>query len=106
MMKFIEQIGDMKVYTERIKKNDDIFIDVTCCAGSEVILKEGRCITDFEMTELEVIEKVLRNKLNLYTEQALHFLYASVIKVDENTYKVKRNSIFRRINNTRYFKML
>lgn len=105
-MKFIEQIGDIKIYTERIKENNDTFIDVMCCTGSDVIIKEGRCITDIGITELEIIEKILRNRLNLYTEQALHFLYANVIKIDENTYKVKRNSIFRRINNTRYFKPL
>jgi len=104
-MKFIEQIGDIKIYAERTKENDDVFIDVMCCNDSEIIIKEGRCITDTEISEQEFIEKVLRNRLNFYTEQALHFLYANVIKVDENTYKVKRDSIFRRISNTRYFKL-
>ena len=92
MMKFIEQVGNIKIYTERVKENDDVFIDVMCCN------------TDIEMTELEVVEKVLRYKLNLYTESVLHFLYANVIKVDENTYKVKRGNIFKRIGTTRYFK--
>ncbi len=104
MIKFIEQVGDIKIYTERIKENDDIFIDVMCCNGSDIIIKEGRCITGTQMTELEVIEKVLRYKLNLYTESVLHFLYANVIKVDENTYKVKRGNIFKRIGTTRFFK--
>ncbi len=104
MMKFIEQVGDIKIYAERIKENGDIFIDVMCCNGSDIIIKEGCCVTDTEMTELQVIEKVLRRKLNLYTESALHFLYANVIKVDENTYKVKRGTIFKRIDTTRYFK--
>lgn len=72
-MKFIEQVGGIKIYAERIKENDDTFIDVMCCNGSDVIIKEGRCITNTKMTELEVIEKVLRNRLNLYTEWALHF---------------------------------
>ncbi len=103
-MKFIEQVGNIKIYTERVKENDDVFIDVMCCNGSKIIIKEGRCITDIEMTELEVVEKVLRYKLNLYTESVLHFLYANVIKVDENTYKVKRGNIFKRIGTTRYFK--
>lgn len=103
-MKFIEQVGDIKIYAERIKENDDVFIDMMCCNGSDIMIKEGRCITGTEMTELEVIEKVLRNRLNLYTEWALYFLYANVIKVNENTYKVKRGNIFRRIDNTRYFK--
>ena len=31
MMKFIEKVGDIKIYAERIKENDDVFIDVMCC---------------------------------------------------------------------------
>lgn len=103
-MKFIEQIGDIKIYTERIKENDDVFIDVMCCNDLNVIVKEGRCITGNEISEQKVIEKVLRYNLNFYTESALHFLYPNVIKVDENTYKVKRGNIFKRIDATRYFK--
>ena len=30
-MKFIEQVGNIKIYTERVKENDDVFIDVMCC---------------------------------------------------------------------------
>ena len=33
MMKFIEQVGNIKIYTERVKENDDVFIDVMCCNG-------------------------------------------------------------------------
>jgi len=43
MMKFIEQVGNIKIYTERVKENDDVFIDVMCCNGSKIIIKEGRC---------------------------------------------------------------
>ena len=106
MMKFIEKVGDIKIYAERIKENDDVFIDVMCFNGSNVIVKEGRCLTGNEISEQEVIEKVLRNRLNLFTKSALYFLYANVIKVDENTYKVKRGNIFKRIDTTRYFKCI
>ena len=43
-MKFIEQVGNIKIYTERVKENDDVFIDVMCCNGSKIMVIVNNCV--------------------------------------------------------------
>ena len=103
-MKYMEQIEDIKVCADRVIENGDIFIDVTCYRGSDVIAEAGYCVTGKETEIQEVVEKVLSRKLDIFTSRRLHFKYANPIKINENTYRIGKKDFYCRIGNTRYFK--
>lgn len=96
-MKFIEKVGNIKVYTE---KNADRDITVSFYNGSDLVLSE----VFFTNNEHVAIETLFQ-KLDTYTEEWLwlNFLTEGLEKVDNDLYRLGEN-YFKRIDDTKYFK--
>lgn len=97
MMKFIEKVGNIKVYTEQNGRND---YTVKFYNGSDLVKSE----VYFTEEPQRAIEDLF-TKMDIYTEEWLWlFCIPELVKVSENTYKTSDNDWFCRIDNTRYFK--
>lgn len=104
MMKFVEKVGNIKVYTEQNAKND---ITVSFFNGSDMVMQEVYFADD----TLEAIANLF-SKMDIYTEEGIAILCppSALEKVSENTYKFndpeqpEKPDWFCRIDNSRYFK--
>lgn len=98
MMKFIEQVGNIKVFTEHFP---DGSIEVSFLNGSDFVAKE----TYFNSREENAIADLFSKKLDIYTEEWLWlFCIPELVKVSDNTYKTSDTDWFCRIDDTKYFK--
>lgn len=97
MMKFIEKVGNIKVYTEQNGKND---YTVKFYNGSDLVKSE----VYFTEEPQRAIEDLF-TKMDIYTEEWLWlFCIPELVKVSDNTYKTSNTDWFCRIDNTKYFK--
>ena len=96
MMKFIEKVGNIKVYTEQNGRND---YTVKFYNGSDLVKSE----VYFTEEPQRAIEDLF-TKMDIYTEEWLWLFYIhELVKVSDNTYKTSDTDWFCRIDNTRYF---
>lgn len=97
MMKFIEKVGNIKVYTEQNGRND---YTVKFYNGSDLVKSE----VYFTEEPQRAIEDLF-TKMDIYTEEWLWlFCIPELVKVSDNTYKTSDTDWFCRIDNTKYFK--
>ena len=97
MMKFIEKVGNIKVYTEQNGRND---YTVQFYNGSDLVKSE----VYFTESEERAIEDLF-TKMDIYTEEWLWlFCIPELVKVSDNTYKTSNTDWFCRIDDTKYFK--
>ncbi|MBQ6887220.1 MAG: hypothetical protein IJN54_06880 [Lachnospiraceae bacterium] len=98
MMKFIEQVGNISVYTKQFA---DSSIEVHFYNGSDLVAKE----TYFGGTEEKAIANLFSRNLDTYTEEWLkdNFIM-ELVKLSDNTYRTSDTDYFCRIDDTRYFK--
>lgn len=97
MVKFIEKIGNIKVYTEQNDKND---YTVKFYNGSDLVKSE----VYFTEEPQRAIEDLF-TKMDIYTEEWLWlFCIPELVKVSDNTYKTSDTDWFCRIDDTKYFK--
>ena len=96
MMKFIEKVGNLKVYTEQNGRND---YAVKFFNGSDLVKSE----VYFTESEEKAIEDLF-TKMDIYTEEWLWlFCTPELVKVSDNTYKTSDTDWFCRIDDTKYF---
>lgn len=97
MMKFIEKVGNIKVYTEQNGRND---YTVRFYNGSDLVKSE----VYFTEEPQRAIEDLF-TKMDIYTEEWLWlFCIPELVKVSDNTYKTSDTDWFCRIDDTKYFK--
>ena len=97
MMKFIEKVGNIKVYTEQNGRND---YTVKFFNGSDLVKSE----VYFTEEPQRAIEDLF-TKMDIYTEEWLWlFCIPELVKVSDNTYKTSDTDWFCRIDDTKYFK--
>ena len=97
MMKFIEKVGNIKVYTEQNGRND---YTVKFYNGSDLVKSE----VYFTEEPQRAIEDLF-TKMDIYTEEWLWlFCIPELVKVSDNTYKTSDTDWFCRIDDTKYFK--
>lgn len=97
MMKFIEKVGNIKVYTEQNGRND---YTVKFYNGSDLVKSE----VYFTEEPQRAIEDLF-TKMDIYTEEWLWlFCIPELVKVSDNTYKTSNTDWFCRIDDTKYFK--
>lgn len=98
MMKFIEQIGSIKVYTEKSNERE---LTVALINGTDVILKE----VYFTSNESAAIDDLLR-KIDIYTAEWIreNIKITDITILSENTFRAFEKDYFCRIDNTKYFK--
>ena len=99
MMKFIEKVGNIKVYEERHSENDTT---ITFMNGSDIVAREVYSTSNTSAAVADLFTK----KLDTYTEEWLwlNCLTNGLIKLSNNTYKTSDTDWFCRIGDTRYFK--
>ena len=96
MMKFIEKVGNIKVYTEQNGRND---YTVKFFNGSDLVKSE----VYFTEEPQRAIEDLF-TKMDIYTEEWLWlFCIPELVKVSDNTYKTSDTDWFCRIDDTKYF---
>lgn len=95
-MKFVEKVGNIKVYTKNKENCKGIVIILV--NGSDVIMRElyGNC------TVKQAIETIFKH-LDIYTEEYI-YLFTDAKKISKNTYQVNNEDWFCRIDDTRFFK--
>lgn len=97
MMKFIEKVGNIKVYTEQNGRKD---YTVKFYNGSDLVKSE----VYFTEEPQRAIEDLF-TKMDIYTEEWLWlFCIPELVKVSDNTYKTSDTDWFCRIDDTKYFK--
>lgn len=96
MMKHIEKVGNIDVYTE---KNNNRDYTVTLINGTDIIAREEYFTNNIQVA----IENLFSKVLDIYTEDFIFLCVPDAIRLTENTYKTGENDYFCRINNTRYF---
>lgn len=97
MMKFIEKVGNIKVYTEQNGRND---YTVKFYNGNDLVKSE----VYFTEEPQRAIEDLF-TKMDIYTEEWLWlFCIPELVKVSDNTYKTSNTDWFCRIDDTKYFK--
>lgn len=97
MMKFIEKVGNINVFTEQNGRND---YTVKFYNGSDLVKSE----VYFTEESQRAIEDLF-TKMDIYTEEWLWlFCIPELVKVSDNTYKTSDTDWFCRIDNTKYFK--
>lgn len=97
MMKFIEKVGNIKVYTKQNGRND---YTVKFYNGSDLVKSE----VYFTEEPKRAIEDLF-TKMDIYTEEWLWlFCIPELVKVSDNTYKTSDTDWFCRIDDTKYFK--
>lgn len=93
-MKFIEKVGNIKVYTEEHGSD----LKVVFINGCDIVLED--------LYPLNAPEKAIENlfqKFDTYSEEYLYLFLNDLEKVTENLYK-SNGDWFKRIDNTRFFK--
>ena len=96
MMKFIEKVGNIKVFTEQNGRND---YTVKFYNGSDLVKSE----VYFTEEPQRAIEDLF-TKMDIYTEEWLWlFCISELVKVSDNTYKTSDTDWFCRIDDTKYF---
>lgn len=99
MMKHIEKVGNIDVYTEKNTKKD---YTITFMNGSEIVAQE----VYFTLYPEKAIEDLFRKIFDVYTSEWLenHIDVMLFEKLSQNTYRTGEKDYFCRIDNTRFFK--
>ena len=94
-MKYIEKVGNIKVYTEKMKNG---FITITFMNGTDIVVQKLYSTEDINWAISNLFEK----EFDTYTLEYIQNFTAD--KLSDNTYKIGEKDYFCRIDNSRFFK--
>ncbi|MBC5688180.1 hypothetical protein H8S37_04430 [Mediterraneibacter sp. NSJ-55] len=97
MMKYIEKVGNIKVYAEKNAERDYTITFINC---TDIVVQEVYFTNDIQFA----IDDLFLKAFDIYTEEYIFLCIQGAEQLTKNTYRIGEKDYFCRIDDTRFFK--